>query len=333
MSAESHILPISLAAPQVREYFREKFAVMEKNYWLLLALLAFALPVVGCSDDEDEEELVGNWVKVSDFDGVARCSAVTFTVGGKVYVAAGGYGGYKYRLNDLWAFNEDSGTWTQIASMEGVARTYAVGFSTELYGYVGLSYDGDNYLKDFWKYDEGSDKWEQITSIGGSKRIGASSFVIDDIAYVVGGENNSSVVTDFWSFDPVSGTWTEKREISNVSDEEYDDDYSTIPRSYGVAFTMYGLGYFTCGENAGSGRSRTDVRQGRQAGMSHRNSKPANHTAHFLAWMSSFTGLIMFSGSRIVSRSSCVRIPSSRTRSYTLRPVSIAFLAMLVEWS
>lgn len=152
MSAESHILPISLAAPQVREYFREKIAVMEKNYWLLLALLAFALPVVGCSDDEDEEELVGNWVKVSDFDGVARCSAVTFTVGGKVYVAAEGYGGYKYRLNDLWAFNEDSGTWTQMASMEGVARTYAVGFSTELYGYVGLGYDGDNYLKDFWTF-------------------------------------------------------------------------------------------------------------------------------------------------------------------------------------
>ena len=28
--------------------------------------------------------------KVSDFDGVARCSAVTFTVNGNVYVAAGG---------------------------------------------------------------------------------------------------------------------------------------------------------------------------------------------------------------------------------------------------
>lgn len=81
-----------------------------------------------------------------------------------------------------------------------------------------------------------------FASIGGSKRIGASSFVIDDIAYVVGGENNSDVVTDFWAFDPSSGTWTEKREISNVSDEDYDDDYSTIPRSYGVAFAMYGLG-------------------------------------------------------------------------------------------
>lgn len=96
-----------------------------------------------------------------------------------------------------------------------------------------------------------------FASIGGSKRIGASSFVIDDIAYVVGGENNSDVVADFWAFDPSSGTWTEKREISNVCDEDYDDDYSTIPRSYGVAFAMYGLGYFTCGENAGSGRSNT----------------------------------------------------------------------------
>ena len=304
LSGISAFLPILLAPGFAWTYFREKIFSMEKNNWLLLALLAAALPVGGCSDDDDEDELVGNWVKVSDFDGVARCSAVTFTVDDKVYVAAGGYGGYKYKLNDLWAFNEDSGTWTQMASMEGEARTYAVGFSTDRYGYVGLGYDGDNYLKDFWRYDpasnswsqvsdfggsarraavsfsvlgtgyvgcgfdgnhlkdfwkynEDADSWEQITSIGGSKRIGASSFVIDDIAYVVGGENNSDVVTDFWAFDPSSCTWTEKREISNVSDEEYDDDYSTIPRSYGIAFTMYGLGYFTCGENAGSGRSNT----------------------------------------------------------------------------
>lgn len=75
---------------------------MEKNNWLLLALLAAALPVGGCSDDDDEDELVGNWVKVSDFDGVARCSAVTFTVDGKVYVAAGGYGGYKLTILPTW---------------------------------------------------------------------------------------------------------------------------------------------------------------------------------------------------------------------------------------
>ena len=53
-------------------------------------MLAVVLPFGGCTDDDDEDELVGNWSKVSDFDGVARCSAVTFTVNGNVYVAAGG---------------------------------------------------------------------------------------------------------------------------------------------------------------------------------------------------------------------------------------------------
>ena len=84
--------------------------------------------------------------------------------------------------------------------------------------------------------------------------MGASSFVIYNVAFVVGGENNSECVTDFWAFDPSGETWIEKRKISNVSD---DDDYATIARSYGVAFTMYGLGYLTCGENAGSGRNNT----------------------------------------------------------------------------
>ena len=275
---------------------------MNRGLVLLAAALTFFI-VPSCSSDE-EEELIGNWVKVSDFDGVARCSAVTFTVDGVVYVATGGYGGYKYRLKDLWMFNESTGTWTQKAEMGGVARTYAVGFGTNRYGYVGLGYDGDNYLrdfwqydpssntwkqaadfggsarraavafsvggkgyvgcgydgnhlKDFWRYDEDSDSWVQITSIGGSKRMGASSFVIDNTAYIVGGENNSECVTDFWAFDPTDETWTEKREIRNISDEDYDDDYGTIARSFGVTFTMYGLGYFTCGEDAGSGRSST----------------------------------------------------------------------------
>ena len=297
LSSGFRIWPILFAGCREQGYFRQQKSKMMKNFLRLAMaatlLTAFAGLVWNCSD-EDEEELVGNWVKVSDFDGVARCSAVTFTVDGTVYVAAGGYGGYKYRLNDLWMFNEDSGTWTQKASMTGAARTYAVGFASDRYGYVGLGYDGDNYLKDFWRYDpasntwtevsefggsarraavafsvqgtgyvgcgydgnhlkdfwkynEASDTWEAITSIGGSKRIGASSFVIDDVAYVVGGENNSETVTDFWAYDASTDTWIEKRKIANVSDDEYDDDYSTIARSYGVAFTMYGLGYFTCG--------------------------------------------------------------------------------------
>ena len=282
---------------------------MQQNFYRLMmaaAVLTGAAFISGCSNDDEEEELVGNWVKVSDFDGVARCSAVTFTVNNTVYVAAGGYGGYKYRLKDLWKYNEDSGTWSEMAPMpdEAEARTYAVAFATEKYGYVGLGYNGDtylkdfyrydpasdswtkiadfagsarraavafsvngtgyvgcgfdgNHLKDFWKYDESTEAWVQITSIGGSKRMGASSFVIDGIAYVIGGVNNSENVTDFWAFDPSTETWTEKRKLANTSDDDYDDDYASIARSYGVAFTMNGLGYFTCGEDAGSGETST----------------------------------------------------------------------------
>ena len=300
-----------LSCPQsvFQVFSAAKTEIMQRYFYRMMlaaAMLSCAAVISGCSNDDEEEELVGNWVKVSDFDGVARCSAVTFTVDNTVYVAAGGYGGYKYRLKDLWRYNEDSGTWTQMASMpdEASARTYAVAFATEKYGYVGLGYDGDSYLrdfwrydpssdswkkmndfggsarraavafnvdgvgyvgcgydgnhlKDFWRYDEGTDTWVSITSIGGSKRIGASAFVLNGIAYVVGGENNSNVVTDFWAFDPATESWTEKRELANTSDDDYDDDYSSIARSYGVAFTMNGLGYFTCGENAGSGATST----------------------------------------------------------------------------
>lgn len=48
--------------------------------------------------------------------------------------------------------------------------------------------------------------------------------------------------------------------------------------------------------------------------------------------MSSFTGLIIFSGLSIVSNSSLLRIPCSSTKSYTPRPVAIASLAILVEF-
>ena len=187
-------------------------------------------------------------------EGPARTYASGFGTDMYGYVGLG-YDGDNY-LNDFWRYDPSSNTWTQVSDFGGSARRAAVAFYAGGNGYVGCGYDG-NHLKDFWKYNEVSDTWEQITSIGGSKRMGASAFVIDDIAYVVGGENNSNVVTDFWSFDPSSGTWTEKREIENVSDDDYDDDYGTIARSYGVAFTMYGLGYLTCGENAGSGMTST----------------------------------------------------------------------------
>ena len=43
--------------------------------------------------------------------------------------------------------------------------------------------------------------------------------------------NNGEYVDDFWKFDPSTESWTQLRDISDSSDEDYDDDY-TITVSY-----------------------------------------------------------------------------------------------------
>ena len=67
--------------------------------------------LTSCLNDDDDEDLVGNWIKSSDFEGVTRSGAVSFTIG-------------------------------------------------EL-AYVGLGFDGDDYLQDFWSYDPGSNFWRE----------------------------------------------------------------------------------------------------------------------------------------------------------------------------
>lgn len=86
-----------------------------------------------------------------------------------------------------------------------------------------------------------------MSGFGGQKRMGGMAFVIDDIAYICGGENNGSDVTDFWCFNPATGTWKELRELYDKSDDDYDDDYTSIVRSYACAFVIDGKGYIAAG--------------------------------------------------------------------------------------
>jgi N-acetylneuraminic acid mutarotase len=250
--------------------------------------------LLSCKDDNTTVVLVGNWVKRSDFEGVARSEAIAFTVGDKSYVGLGFDG--KTRLTDLWEYNLDKDYWTQKANFTGVGRTNSTAFSTDTKGYVGTGSDGENYLKDIWEYnpetnmwkrkadfggtsrsdavsfginnkgylgtgydgnylkdfwqfdpvDGDSGSWKQIASVGGSKREGATTFTIDGKAYVCCGINNGSFVSDFWMFDPSTVSWTEKRQISNVSDQTYDDNYNIV-RQYGTAFVISSKAYLTGG--------------------------------------------------------------------------------------
>src|SRR5689334_22578295 len=127
---------------------------MTRTSFFYAALLASVfITQSGCTkaDDDADSDLVGNWVRSSDFDGNARSEAVTFTIGDKVYLATGTSSTQRY--NDLWEYDINLKYWTQKASLPGNARSSAVAFTINGKGYVATGYDGSNRLNDVWEYD------------------------------------------------------------------------------------------------------------------------------------------------------------------------------------
>jgi N-acetylneuraminic acid mutarotase len=270
----------------------------EVKIWIKVLVFILAVPFFNSCGD-DEIVLVGDWVALSDFDGIPRADAVGFAIGNKGYLGTG-YDGEGDRHVDFWEYDVARNTWTQLADFPGVARNGAVGFGTDTKGYIGTGFDGKNrladfyeydpvanewtqkadfagsarygaiafsisnkgyvgtgydanYLKDMWKYDPDTDTWTQMASVGGSKRRDATCFVISGKGYVMTGIDNGEYQTDFWQYDPGTDTWTQKRPIANLSDEAYDDDYTTIRGVGKVAFTINGKGYLTTGgQNTGT---------------------------------------------------------------------------------
>lgn len=270
--------------------------------FILLNLFVFFIVlfyISGCGKESNsEEELIGNWIELSDFEGVPRSDAVTFTIGDKAYVGTG-YDGSD-RLNDFWEYDPQLDGWTRKADFPGVRRNGAVGFGTDSKGYIGTGYDGVNKLKDFYEYDPITDIWDTIPDFGGTARYGAVAFAIDNqgyvgtgydgntlkdlweydpstsqwikklsleggkrrdaVAFVINGKgyictgiDNGIYEDDFLEYDPVADTWNKKRSISNVSDEDYDDDYKTIPGINKAAFSVNGKGYVATGGQGSAG--------------------------------------------------------------------------------
>lgn len=193
------------------------------------------------------------WTQRAQFPGTARSSAVGFTVGSKGYIATG-YDGLN-RLNDTWEYDPSTNKWLQKANFGGTARYDAVAFGINGKGYVSTGFDG-GYTKDMWEFTptggtNNSGSWTQLVSLGGTKRSGAIALVYNNKAYVFTGINNGTSVTDAWVFDPAAATWTQLRDISNISSDTYDDDYSDITRNNGAGFVIGNKGYITTGDSGG----------------------------------------------------------------------------------
>jgi N-acetylneuraminic acid mutarotase len=77
--------------------------------------------------------------------------------------------------------------------------------------------------------------------------------VISSKGYIVTGIDNGTYENDLWEYDPSTDVWTKKRQISNISDDDYDNDYSSIIGIYKVGFTINGLGYLATGGQSTGG--------------------------------------------------------------------------------
>jgi N-acetylneuraminic acid mutarotase len=197
-----------------------------------------AISLFSCSSDSASTDLVGNWIRRSEFEGVGRTEAVTFSIGTKTYVG-GGFDGTD-RLQDFWSLDENSGTWLRITDFPGTARHSAVAFSVNGKGYVGTGYDeNDNRLKDFWEYNPATNTWSQKADFAGTARYGAVGFGMSDKGYIATGYDGN-YLKDLWQYDPASNTWTQKTSLAGSK------------RSDATVFVHNNLAYVLTGLNNGT---------------------------------------------------------------------------------
>ena len=115
----------------LKNLFVHKWAIRVLKLGMVTSI---ALLVYSCSDDD--EDLLGNWVRVGTFSGYPRSGAVAVTLDGKAYVGTG-YDDDDIdddnieKLKDLWVFDPVKISWTQKAFMpnDAIARDQAVGFA------------------------------------------------------------------------------------------------------------------------------------------------------------------------------------------------------------
>lgn len=212
-----------------------------------LVLLFGIATLTACSDEDDST--LGVWYNRSDFDGLARADASSFTIDNKGYVCFGYTG--KKRLTDLWEYDIDRDSWTQMASLpetdregNGVkGRNSATAFAINGKGYVGTGYNGEvensGYIQDFWEFDPLKNQWAQKADFPGGRRRNAVGFGIGQYGYM-GTGYDGNYQKDFYRYDPTSDVWTK---ITSINGSK---------RMGASAFVIDDKGYVCCGINNGS---------------------------------------------------------------------------------
>lgn len=150
------------------------------------------------------------WTQKSDFPGLGKFAAVSFTIEDEAYVSTGYDPISGQWSQEVWQYNPVTNSWIQKADFAGGDRQLAVGFSINGKGYIGL---GDVHSTDFWEYDPNNDTWTQKADFPGGERIEAVGFSIGNKGYIGTGFDLPTIFNDFWEYDPCIDTWTQKANL------------------------------------------------------------------------------------------------------------------------
>jgi N-acetylneuraminic acid mutarotase len=135
------------------------------------------------------------------------------------------------------------GNWSKTTPFKGVPRSGAVSFTIGTKVFVGLGYDGDDYLSDFYVLDITTGYWETLDPFPGTLRERAVAFSVNGKGYIGLGYNrdlDDEELGDFWVFDPNAG------EGLQWSDEGA-KDFEGTARYNAIGFALGSNGYVGTG--------------------------------------------------------------------------------------
>lgn len=130
---------------------------------------------------------------------------------------------------------EDLGNWVNRSVFDGSPRSGTSYFSIDDIGFMGVGYDGRNYLSSFWAYDMNGDYWSQKADFPGVSRTAAVGFAVEGKGYIGSGYDGVNQLSDFYAYNPATNAWAPIA------------DFPKGPRRNAVAFGINGVGYFGTG--------------------------------------------------------------------------------------
>lgn len=213
----------------------------QTNFLFIPSIILLGL-ATSCGLNDDSDDLLGNWIRRSDFEGVPRSNAVVFTIEEFAYVGLGFDGDDD--LNDFWRYDSNLDFWTRVDAFPGIPRRAAVAFAVNGKGYAGTGFssDQDIELRDFWEFDPlapSGSQWQQIADFPGSARYNAVAFAVDNFGYVGSGFDDNWL-KDFYEYDPSTNTW---EQIVSLGGSK---------RENATAFVIDNKAYVGTGTNNGS---------------------------------------------------------------------------------